>query len=96
MRATLASVDLDLNSSSYENLSVRLEAMHSTVRAMAPDIDRMAVASRIRQLSDTKGVTGSISVRDGSWSRELQAVTIRNSEFTAWDARSPRPATSAD
>ena len=44
MRATLASVDLDLNSSSYENLSVRLEAMHSTVRAMAPDIDRMAVA----------------------------------------------------
>lgn len=37
-------VDLDINTTSYETLSERIEALHRHVRSFAPDVDRMAVA----------------------------------------------------
>ncbi len=65
-------------------------------------VDRMKVAARIRQIRDTAGVTGKITVRDGTWSRDLRALTIRNAEVVEWSpAPLPTsslgtPATSAD
>jgi ABC-type branched-subunit amino acid transport system substrate-binding protein len=63
--------------------------------ASSSSVDRMKVAARIRQIRDIAGVTGNISVREGSWKRELRALTIRNAEISEWSPAT-RPATSAD
>ncbi|NDD91422.1 hypothetical protein EBZ37_04990 [bacterium] len=63
-------------------------------------VDRARVAAAIRQIRDATGVTGKITVNNGIWTRDLRALTIRESEVTEWaptptDPKS-KPATSAD
>ncbi len=63
--------------------------------ARTNQVDRMQVAERVRRIRDVSGITGKISVREGLWSRELQALTIRDSRIVPWNPPSS-PASSAD
>jgi ABC-type branched-subunit amino acid transport system substrate-binding protein len=87
-----------VEASSIEAVAFDATSVVATIvasEASASGVDRMKVAARIRQIDDMAGVTGTLSVRDGSWKRELRALTVRNSEVTAWSP-SPKAATSAD
>lgn len=59
-------------------------------------IDRNKVAIRIRQLIDVPGVTGSVTVRDGYWARDLKVLTVRDQQVVeaprSERSRSARPA----
>jgi len=56
-------------------------------------VDHTRVAARIRQTNGAAGVTGTLSIKDGYWGRDLKVLTISDQQVVeASRARSARPA----
>jgi branched-chain amino acid transport system substrate-binding protein len=99
-RGTFGMEPSSLEATAFDAASILAKIV--AAEASSSGVDRMKVAARIRQVRDTAGVTGRITVREGTWSRDLRPLTIRNAEVVEWSSApllpspSSTPATSAD